>query len=137
MAPAMLSTLFVGELIDDVEHTVFAAIVDAALDEVVGPDVLAVLRPQADARPVREPKTASFGLLVGDLQSLAPPDPFHPAVDDRPASLAQQGRDLATAISAILTANSMTSASVVRHPLGPVDAFPVALHAVMWLHPSF
>ena len=38
-----------GELIDDVEHSIFPAIVGAVLDKVVGPDVIAVLGPQPDA----------------------------------------------------------------------------------------
>ena len=40
---------FMGELIDDVEHSIFPAIVGAVLDKVVGPDVIAVLGPQPDA----------------------------------------------------------------------------------------
>jgi hypothetical protein len=93
---------FVGELVDHVEHAVFAAIVGAVLDEVIGPDVVGMLGPQTNARAVREPKTAAFGLLSGHLQSLTPPDPFYPAVADRPAGLAQQGGNLAIAIAAIL-----------------------------------
>ena len=40
---------FMGEFIDDVEHSIFPAIVGAVLDKVVGPDVIAVLGPQPDA----------------------------------------------------------------------------------------
>jgi hypothetical protein len=40
---------------------------------------------------------------VGNLQPLAPPDPLDPLVVDQPAALAQQARDLAIAVAAILT----------------------------------
>ena len=91
-----------GELIDDIEHAVLASIMGAVLDEVVGPDVVGSLGAQADAGAVREPKTAAFGLLVGDLKPLALPDPLDPAVTHRPAGLAQQCSDLTIAVAAIL-----------------------------------
>jgi len=40
---------FVGELVDHIEHSIFPSIVGAVLDEVVGPDVIAVLGTQSDA----------------------------------------------------------------------------------------
>ena len=36
---------FPGELVDDVQHAELAPIVGSALDEVVGPDMVAMLRP--------------------------------------------------------------------------------------------
>ena len=93
---------FVGELVDDVEHPIPASIVGAVLDEVVGPDMIAVLRPQPDARSVGQPEPAAFGLLMGDLQPLASPDPLDPLVVDYPARLAQQRGDLAIAVAAVL-----------------------------------
>src|SRR5262249_27177997 len=39
---------FVGELVEHVEHPVLATIVGAILDEVIGPDMIALLRPQPD-----------------------------------------------------------------------------------------
>jgi len=74
----------------------------AIFDKVVGPDVIAVLRPQPDARSVGQPEPAALGLLVGDLQPLASPDPLNPLVVDRPARLAQQSCDLAIAVAAVL-----------------------------------
>jgi hypothetical protein len=70
-----------------------------------------MLRPQPDAGAVGEPKTASFRLLLRHLQSLPFPDPFNPAVADRPAGLAQQGGHLAVAV-----AKSAEAVSV-RRPL--------------------
>ena len=75
----------------------------AILDEVVGPHVIAMLRSQADARAVRQPQATAFGLLLGDLQALAPPNPLHPLVVDQPACVTQQSCDLAVAIAAILS----------------------------------
>ena len=93
----------VGELVDDVEHAVFPAIMRAVLDEVVRPDVVGMLRPQTNAGAVCEPEAASFGLLLGNLQALASPDPLDPRVTDQPASITQQGGNLAIAIAAVLS----------------------------------
>jgi hypothetical protein len=79
----------VRELVDDVEHPELPSIMRPVLDEVIGPDVVAMLRPQPDAGSVREPEPSSFGLLPGDLQPLASPDPLDPLVVDEPACSAQ------------------------------------------------
>jgi hypothetical protein len=92
----------VGELVDDVEHADPAAIVGAVLDEVVGPDVIAVLGPEPDAGAVVQPQSAPLRLPCGNLQPLAPPDPLDPLVVDVPSGPAQQLSDLAIAIAAIL-----------------------------------
>src|SRR3954463_2938575 len=47
-----------GELVDDVEHAVLPSVVGPVLDEIVGPDVVRVLRPQPGAGSVVEPETA-------------------------------------------------------------------------------
>src|SRR5262249_12367907 len=93
---------FMGELVEHVEHPIFASIVGAILDEVVGRDMIAVLRPQADARSIGQPEPAALGLLMGDLQPLALPDTLDPLVVDCPARLAQKLGDLAIAIAAVL-----------------------------------
>ena len=91
-----------GKLVNDIEHPISASIVGAVLDKVVGPDVIAVLRPQPDARSAGQPQPASFGLFIGDLQPLASPDALDPLVVDYPARLAQQPCDLAIAVAAVL-----------------------------------
>src|SRR5262249_42339775 len=93
---------FMGELVEHVEHAVLASLVGAVLDKVVGPDMIALLRPQPNARSVGQPEPAALGLLMGDLQPLALPDTLDPLVVDRPARLAQQFGDLAIAITAVL-----------------------------------
>jgi hypothetical protein len=72
------------------------------LDEVVGPDVIAVLGPQPDAGSVREPEPPAFGLLPGDLQPLTPPDPLHPLIVDEPTCATQKLGDLAVAVPSVL-----------------------------------
>jgi hypothetical protein len=93
---------FVGKLVNDIEHPISASVVGAVLDKVVGPDVIAVLRPQSDARSVGQPQPASLGLFIGDLEPLASPDALDPLVVDYPARLAQQRSDLAIAVAAVL-----------------------------------
>jgi hypothetical protein len=93
----------VGELVDDVEHPELPAVMGAILDEVVGPDVVAVFRPQADARSVGQPQAPAFGLFGGDLQTLPPPQALDPLVIDLPSRPAQELRDLAIAIAAVLS----------------------------------
>ena len=90
-----------GKLVNDIEHPISASIVGAVLDKVVGPDVIAVLRAQPDARSVSQPQPASFGLLIGDLKPLASPDALDPLVIDDPARLAQQPCNLAIAVAAV------------------------------------
>jgi hypothetical protein len=69
---------FMGELVEHVEHAVLASLVGAVLDKVVGPDMIALLRP------------------------LTLPDTLDPLVVDCPARLAQQRGDLAIAVAAVL-----------------------------------
>ena len=92
-----------GELVDHIEHAVLPALVGTVLDEVVGPDMIAVLGSEPDAGSVGEPQPAALGLLVRDLQPLASPDPLDPLIVDQPAGPAQQLGDLAIAIASILT----------------------------------
>ena len=55
----------VGELVDDVEHAELASIVGAVLDEVVGPDMVAVFRPEPDARSIVQPQRPRLGCFCG------------------------------------------------------------------------
>jgi hypothetical protein len=91
-----------AEFVEHVEHPILASIVGAVLDEVVGPDMIALLRPQPNARSVGQPEPAALGLLMGNLQPLALPDTLDPLVVDYPARLAQQRGDLAIAIAAVV-----------------------------------
>jgi hypothetical protein len=91
-----------AELVKHVEHPILASIVGTVLDKAVGPDMIAVLRPQPNARSVGQPEPAALGLLMGNLQPLTLPDTLDPLVVDCPARRAQQFSDLAIAIVAVL-----------------------------------
>jgi hypothetical protein len=69
-----------AELVKHVEHPILASIVGAVLDEAIGPDMIAVLRPQPNARSVGQPEPVALGLLMGDLQPLTLPDTLDPLV---------------------------------------------------------
>ena len=90
------------ELIDHVQHPELAALVRAGFDKVVGPDVIATLRPQSQAGTIPVPDAAALGLPRRDLQPLAPPDPFDPLVVDEPARRLQQCTDLPVAVAPVL-----------------------------------
>ena len=51
----------VRELIDDIEHAILPPLMGAIFDEVVGPDVVAALRPEADARSSLSHERPRFG----------------------------------------------------------------------------
>src|SRR5262249_1729463 len=74
-----------AELVEHVEHAVLASLVGAVLDKIVGPDMIALLRPQPNARSVGQPEPAALGLLMGNLQPLTLPDTLDPLVVDCPA----------------------------------------------------
>jgi hypothetical protein len=86
----------------------------------MGPHVVGTLRPQPDARPIGEPKTPPLGLFVMRHQPLAPPDPLDTSIANRPAGVAQQGRNLAVTVAAILPGQPRALRRLaVRHPPGP------------------
>ena len=91
-----------GELVDDVQHPVLPPVMGSILDKVVGPDVIAVFWPKTDARSVIEPQPPALGLFGGDLQTLSPPEALDPLVIDLPPRPAQELRDLAIAVAAVL-----------------------------------
>ena len=93
---------FPRELVDDVEHAILLSIMGAILDEVVGPDMVGIFRPQPDARSVIEPEPASLRLLLRNLQPLPPPDPLDPFDVHHPAGIPQHGCDPPIAITAVL-----------------------------------
>ena len=81
---------FMCELVEHVEHSVLGSLVGAVLDKVVGPDMIALLRWQPNARSVDQPEPAALGLLMGNLEPLTLPDTLDPLVVDYPARLAQE-----------------------------------------------
>lgn len=91
-----------GKLVDHVEHAELSAIVGSVLDEVVGPNMVGMLRPQPDTGSVVKPESPALGLLLWNLEPLSSPDPLHSLVVHRPAGPMQHRRDPAIAIAAIL-----------------------------------
>ena len=124
-------------------------IMGAVLDKVVGPDVVAVLRPQTDAGAVRQPQACALGLLRRNLQPLAPPDPLDALVVHEPAGSAQKRADLAIAVAAILAGEldevgrerllvvtaprhlALCRAMLTERPAGPALGDPQGLHDVL------
>src|ERR671912_1193787 len=93
---------FAGELVEDIEHPDLPAVMGPGLDKVVGPDVVGVLRPQADAGTVVEPEPPFLRLLGRHLQPLPSPDPLHPLEVHHPAGSPQHGGDPPIAVAAVL-----------------------------------
>lgn len=89
-------------LIDHVEHPEPATIMGPHLAKVIGPDVIARLRWQSQARAVPVPDAATLGLPGRDLQAFAPPDGLDPLVVDQPTGRLQHGADLPVAVAAVL-----------------------------------
>src|SRR4029079_13458127 len=87
---------------DELEHAVMFPVLVAIRDEVVGPDMVRVFRPQPDARSIIEPEPASLGLLLRNLEPLPPPDPLDALVVHHPPGVPQHGCDPSIAITAVL-----------------------------------
>ena len=74
----------------------------AAMDKVVAPDMVAVLRPEADAGSVVQPEPCLLRLFRWHLQPLPFPQPFDTAIADLPACVSQQCSNTAVAVAAVL-----------------------------------
>jgi hypothetical protein len=98
---------FARELVDDVQHSIFPAIMGAILDEVIGPDMVGMLRPQTDIAPVVQPKPTPLRLLLWHFQPLPlPPYPLDALGVHRPASIAKHRRDAPAAIATVAGGDS-------------------------------
>ena len=91
-----------ARLVDDRQDAVFATIVGATLDEVIGPDVPGIFRPKPDARSVVQPEPPALRLPLRHLEPLASPDALDPFAVHMPPCIAQQRRHSAIAITTIL-----------------------------------
>src|SRR6187402_3072623 len=68
----------VRELVDDVEHPEPPSVVRPVLDEVVGPDVVAMLGPQPDARSVGTVRNLVCGAIVTPTEGAYGDQERHP-----------------------------------------------------------
>src|SRR5665213_3526565 len=91
-----------GELVDQGHQPNLSTVMGLGFDEVVGPDMIAPLRSQPDARAVIEPYSASGPLFPGYFQPLTPPDALHAISADGPACFVEQRRDPSVAVTAVL-----------------------------------
>ena len=93
---------FPGIFIDD-DHQLDRPTIHRTIKyEVPGPDMIAMLWPQADAGTVIQPQSATLGLLLGHFKALTPPDAHHPAMADLPALRSEQSMDPAVTVPPIL-----------------------------------
>ncbi len=72
------------------------------MNEVIAPDMVAVLRPQPDARSVVQPEPALLRLFCRYFQPLSPPQSLDTLVVDLPACVPQQCRNPALAVATVL-----------------------------------
>src|SRR5690348_7684371 len=89
-------------LIDQVQKSHCSSIMGESTHEIVGPDVIAPLRPQTHAGAVVEPQAAARLLLLRHLQPFATPDPLHAVLTHVPARFLQLDGDTSISIPAIL-----------------------------------
>ena len=81
-------------LVQDVERP--------AVDKVIAPDVVAILRAQPDTGAVIQPEPSLLRLLHWHLQPLSPPYALDPLVVRLPARMSQKSGDPTIAVAAIL-----------------------------------
>ena len=72
------------------------------MNEVIGPDVPFVGRPQTDTGPVVQPKPSSFRLFLRHFKPLTPPDPVHTPNTDPPAFSIEKRCDPTITVATIL-----------------------------------
>ncbi len=85
LTPDMNGETLPAVLVDHSQHAEGFPIMGPVLDEVIGPDVVLMDWPQPNAGPIVEPEPAPLGLLLGNLQPFASPDPLHPVETNIPA----------------------------------------------------
>ncbi len=78
------------ELINDVQRTIDAPIICPVMNEVVGPDIIRALWPEADAGPIIQPYAALLWFLQRYFKPLTPPDTLLMLMVHMQASLVQQ-----------------------------------------------
>ncbi len=89
-------------LVNDRQDSVFATVMGAAFDEVVGPDMARILGSKPDARSVVQPEPPALRLPLRHFEPLAAPDTLNPPAVHMPPRIAQQRRHPPIAIATIL-----------------------------------
>ena len=88
-------------LIQNGQQAQRASLLGPCRNELVGPDMMAVLRPQPKTRALIQPHPTSFRLFLGRLQPLLAPNPLDPCMVHLPALRMKQGRTPAIPIPPI------------------------------------
>ncbi len=91
-----------GVFVDHRQHPEGPTILRPVHDKVVGPNMVAVLGPEPDARTVMEPEPSPLGLLARYFEPFTAPDSFYTLVVHVPALVPEQGRDPPIAIATVL-----------------------------------
>ncbi len=112
-------------------------------DEIVGPHVALVLRPQAQARAIVEPQSSPFDLLLGNLQTLLPPDALQTLPVHLPPASPKEIQDAGDAIAPVVAGElddqgpqgrfvlanalgvALGGAGLPKHPTGSTLGHPV------------
>jgi hypothetical protein len=97
---------FQCELINDVQHSMLPPVRRTVFDKVIRPDVVGILRTQANAGSVLQVKTSSFGLFGRYFQPLTSSDPSDPLSFHSPGLVSQHRCDPAIAIATVLDGES-------------------------------
>jgi len=97
---------FSTEFIYDIQYLDGTTIVRAVCHEIIGPDMMAMGGPEPHTRPIIEPETSTFGLLLRNLQPILTPDAFHPLMIDPPTFSSEQCRNPAIAVTPVLFGKS-------------------------------
>ena len=100
-APHMDGQALPSVFVDQIEHAHSPSIMRERADEVIGPDMILMLRAQPYARAIIEPQPPSRLLLLGNLQPFAAPDSLHSILPHVPAGFAQLDRDPSIAVPPI------------------------------------
>lgn len=93
---------FAGVLVQHGQHLVASPVAQPVVDEVDRPDMVRVLRPQADNRCIVVIKPLAAFVPMRQLQAFLAPDSLDLLVIDGPAFGSQELADLAVAVAAIL-----------------------------------
>ena len=92
-----------GVLIDHCKHSHSLPVMCPGQYEVIGPDMVAVSRPQPEARPIIEPQPSPLGLLLRYFQPFPSPDPLPPEGRiDLPAITPEQSGYPAVSVPSVL-----------------------------------
>jgi hypothetical protein len=100
-APNMDCQALARALVDQVQQSHRPSVMGESAHEIVCPDMVAVLWPQAHAGAVVEPKPPAWLLLLRHLQTLAAPDSLYAILAHLPARLLELDGDTSISIPAI------------------------------------